>query len=55
MTATSSARWLNRNVVAIGATSLLTDASHESTTTVAAMLAGARLVFGLARQPREAT
>jgi MFS family permease len=31
---TPGSRWLNRNVVAIGATSLLTDASHESATTV---------------------
>ncbi|MEZ0239580.1 MAG: MFS transporter [Chloroflexota bacterium] len=34
MATTTSSRWLNRNVVAIGATSLLTDASHESATTV---------------------
>ena len=26
--------WLNRNVVAMGATSLLSDASHEATTSV---------------------
>lgn len=34
MTTPAGSRWLNRNVVAIGATSLLTDASHESATTV---------------------
>ena len=34
MATTAGPRWLNRNVLAIGATSLLTDASHESATTV---------------------
>ncbi len=40
----TAARWLNRNVVAMGATSLLSDASHEAATSV---LPGFLAVLGL--------